>query len=157
MKTNAFHKTVLIFAVAVSCLTGCNKSDDYSYAGGQPLHFDKSDLIFDSASSSGVIEILETKGWDKPEAWGVASVSITVGEKTSVSMTPFVIEENNKGDKYNVYIDPVVGEWFSVKKEGGKILINVNENNGAERKLKIQINAGGSGSGEILVTQKRKS
>lgn len=151
-------KTILFSFVAMTayCLIGCNNNDDVSKEGR--LELDKSVLNFESTSGSDFVEILDAKEWDVLGFWGVEHVyciDVATGKESFIPNT-FVVENNEKGDSFNVYANPVIGEWYSIVNDGSKITVNLDENNGAERKLIIQINAASNGQGYFTVIQKGK-
>lgn len=149
MKKKHFTKAVLFSLVmAILPITSCNK-DNIIDGGTYNLTFDKSELTFEAIASSDIIEILNAK-----HRWGVESVEIKEGEKIQIVRNEFVIESDGK-NSFNVFANPFVGECFSIEKQGSKMLIKLNENNGAERKLTIAINAG-PGYGVVHITQKGK-
>jgi len=153
MKKIFFIGTAVVMALCI--FTNC-KDNDIIKEGDRNLSFDKNNLTLEAAAKSDVIQILNAKDWPNPERWGVSSVRITTSEGASEIENTFVIETDGNGSSWNVYVNPVVGEWFSIEKKGAEIHIQLSENVGAERKLTIQINAASSGDGELRVTQKGK-
>ena len=144
----------IVVAGLFTIFQSCSKDDEIR---GEifPLHLSQSKLYFDANGDSAVVQILDNaKDWEHPGAWGVDYVDIETCSDSLHIQNGFEIESNGKGDTYNVYISPFVREIFSIEKRGRKIHIQVNENTGPERKLKIEINAGPYGRAGITVFQK---
>ncbi|MDR1938138.1 MAG: hypothetical protein LBQ73_06555 [Tannerellaceae bacterium] len=116
----------------------------------------KNNLTFEKSESSAIVQILDAKDWSKPESWGVSVVYIKTDKGDEVLVNTFEIESNGKGDTYNVYVNPVAGEWFLIEKKGAEIHIQLSENMGGDRNLLIQIDAASKGDGEVRIFQKGK-
>ncbi|MDR0699278.1 MAG: hypothetical protein LBG28_08700 [Tannerella sp.] len=148
-----FKKTVNAFiaVMGIVLISGCSNDSNLPKDGEYNLRFDKKELTFEAKESSGIIRILDTGNWRHQDKWGVNYV--TIGEV--VHSNTFVTKSEG-GDTFNVYDNPVVGEWYSIEKDGSNIIIQLKENTGTERRMKISINAGANGQGEVSIFQEGK-
>jgi hypothetical protein len=146
-----FKKTANTFiaVMGIIFISGCSNDNNLPKDGGDNLSFDREELAFEARESSGIIRILDTDDWKYQDGWGVNYVMI--GE--IVHSNTFVTKSED-GDTFNVYVNPVIGEWYSIEKEGSSIIIRLKENTGTERRMKIAINAGSNGQGEVSILQK---
>ena len=106
-------KSILFCFILVICVCQGCKDDNVIYGGS--LRFDKETVSVEADASSTTVAVLDSKGKKNvPNAgWGVSSILIeTIKGETRFNNT-FELESNGK-DIYNVYINPVVGDWFSV-------------------------------------------
>jgi hypothetical protein len=149
-KRQFFASIAIMMAVCVVTF-GCSKDDHLVKDGGYNLKFDKKDLAFDAKESSEIIRILDTDDWKYQDGWGVNYVLIDEIQHSNSFVT-----KSNGEDTYNEYANPVVGEWYSIEKDGFNIIIRLKENAGTERRMKIAINAGVNGQGEVSIFQKGK-
>jgi hypothetical protein len=155
MKTKHFFAVALITLGGIVAFLSCN-NNDIIQGGDMNLGFDKNNLILEATAKSEVVQIRNAKDWANPEGWGVSSVLVTTNEGASEIENTFVVETDGNGSSWNVYVNPFVGEWFSIEKKGADIHIQLSENVGTDRELTIQINAAMYGCGEIRLIQKGK-
>jgi hypothetical protein len=154
MKTKHFFAAILITLGGIVSFLSCSQDNNLS-GGGPNLRFDKNDLTFESTAGSDVVQILDFKNYPNP-SWGVQSVRITANGEFSEFLNTFVIETDGKGSSWNEFVNPFVGEGFSIEKKGAYIHIQLSENVSTERTLLIRVEAGVSGDGELRVIQKGK-
>ncbi|MDR2810432.1 MAG: hypothetical protein LBB84_07750 [Tannerellaceae bacterium] len=156
MKTKHFFAVVVITLGGIVSFLSCSQDNDLT-GGGPNLHFDKNDLTFESTAGSDVIQILDFENDPNSDhLWGVRSVQITANGEFSEFANTFVIETDGKGSSWNVFVNPFVGEGFSIERKGADLHIQLSENVGSERKLLIGIEACARGDGELRVIQKGK-
>jgi hypothetical protein len=132
-------------------LTACQQNNEI--ANKFTLKFDKNDFVLKSQGVDTVF-ILDNTDRLNDNAWGVESVEIDSSGVTRIIHNETEVKSDDAGNTFNYYADTFEGDVITLRKGGGRLLIETKANPGSDRIMHIRINAGPYGSGYIRVTQK---
>ena len=135
--------------------SSCNKANEPIWGADMNVYFDKNDLVFEASGGVQTVEILDVKDWIRKDGWGIERVQIKTGEDIFEFENTTKLENDGK-NIYTVLVAPFKGECFEISKQGANVVIKLDENTGADRSFKVEINTGSEGTGEIRVLQKGK-